>query len=180
VSSILTYGTIYASNSNACEDAPKRKRRTFRKPRERTEKQLHDSSVQNPCNDNQRSTGKVYFIQSHTSGFIKIGYTTNLIAQFKSLQNSSADFLVMLLHGDGTRALEGELHTRFAHLRVQGEWFRPGDDLLAGIADVRAAMGPDRVLQMDHWAGLELYLWQIQKMKVPPGRFYDGFEAEYD
>jgi hypothetical protein len=39
---------------------------------------------------------------------------------------------------------EAELHQRFRHLHVRGEWFRPGPDLLAFIGQVKRgpATGP--------------------------------------
>ena len=40
----------------------------------------------------------------------------------------------------GTRLNERQCHTAFAHLREQGEWFRPEADLLAFIADLNLAV----------------------------------------
>ena len=76
--------------------------------------------------------GEVYFI-----GFrdrIKIGFSTDVHAR---LQRVAHDRVLAVI--PGTMATEKALHHRFAHLRVSGEWFEPGDDLMAYIAEVRAA-----------------------------------------
>jgi hypothetical protein len=73
-----------------------------------------------------------YFIRQGTDGPIKIGKTTDLGHRFNRLQVGSAVKLNVLrvLLGDHERAL----HERFAHLRMHGEWFEPGTDLVEFIA----------------------------------------------
>lgn len=73
--------------------------------------------------------GRVYFIKS--GDLVKIGYTTNVDRRLRGLQTGSPHKLEILLTHPGSRRDEQLCHEQFAHLRVQGEWFRYSDDLLA-------------------------------------------------
>lgn len=77
----------------------------------------------------------IYFIRAGQDGLIKIGCAINPEKRRKELQTGSSAPLSLLNSWEGGRKLEGRIHQRFAHLRADGEWFRPGDDLLAFIAD---------------------------------------------
>ena len=74
----------------------------------------------------------VYFIQGETSKFIKIGHAGNAKNRLKGFQTGSSEELALLRSIPGGKALETELHQRFAHLRIRkrNEWFRPGKELL--------------------------------------------------
>lgn len=83
----------------------------------------------------------VYFIQQGESGSIKIGYSKNPAQRLATLQTGHSEPLHMRAMAPGSMAQERALHDRFAHLRVSGEWFRPGEDLVAYmrlVADRRA------------------------------------------
>lgn len=75
----------------------------------------------------------VYFVQQGDSGAIKIGCSKDPTKRLATLQCGHSEHLRMLTCAPGTQQQERALHDRFAHLRVSGEWFRPGDDLLAYI-----------------------------------------------
>jgi hypothetical protein len=83
----------------------------------------------------------VYFVQSaKASAAVKIGYTTNLPNRLVGLkQTYNCGELETLLVLPGTRELEQHLHAMFAHLRIDGEWFHPGEDLLTFIREQKAA-----------------------------------------
>lgn len=83
----------------------------------------------------------VYFVQSQkASAAVKIGYTTNLPHRLISLkQTYNCGELETLLVLPGTRELEQHLHAMFAHLRIEGEWFHPGEDLLTFVREQKAA-----------------------------------------
>jgi hypothetical protein len=72
-----------------------------------------------------------YLVQGEHGGPIKIGLsnTTGLGSRVAALQTGYPYRLkvVRLLQGN----LEAELHSQFAHLRMNGEWFEPGEELLA-------------------------------------------------
>lgn len=72
---------------------------------------------------------RVYFVER--DGFVKIGVTTNLEKRLQSLARGGALMpagmtigpITVLATMRGTRANEAYLHKRFAHLRIEGEWF---------------------------------------------------------
>lgn len=76
----------------------------------------------------------VYLLQADKGGPIKIGFTKNPIRRFASIQVHNHVSLALLAVLDGDRSLEKSLHAKFAGLRLRGEWFEPGLDLLAFIA----------------------------------------------
>jgi hypothetical protein len=78
----------------------------------------------------------VYFIAQGEGGPIKIGYTTKKATwRLSELQVASPQPLVLLAVIQGDREVEVELHTRFADLRIRGEWFERGDALMDFIED---------------------------------------------
>jgi hypothetical protein len=69
----------------------------------------------------------VYFILDNDTGLIKIGQSRNPQGRLTDLKEGHKNLVIL-----GTiRAplLEKELHARFAHLRVHGEWFKPDNEL---------------------------------------------------
>lgn len=74
--------------------------------------------------------GRVYFVQAGDGGNIKIGVSGNPETRVAGLQTGSDEPLRILATIPGGRAVEKELHRRFAALRVKGEWFRPEQELL--------------------------------------------------
>ena len=83
--------------------------------------------------ETEPAPGYVYFLRFRDR--IKIGFTSNTLARFQAIPH---DEVIGFL--PGTRLNERQCHTAFAHLREQGEWFRPEDDLLAFIADLNLAV----------------------------------------
>jgi DNA-binding XRE family transcriptional regulator len=75
----------------------------------------------------------IYFIKS-ARGRIKIGTTIRLKQRLKELETGHGEPLEVLAVADGSTEAERYLHRRFAHLRVMGEWFESGEDLMALIA----------------------------------------------
>lgn len=67
--------------------------------------------------------GTVYFV-ADCSGRVKIGVTGRDVAErVNALQEGNADPLTLLATMSGGWPLEAELHARFAHYRLRGEWF---------------------------------------------------------
>lgn len=84
----------------------------------------------------------VYFIQAGEGGPIKIGFTTGSpAARLASLQTGNPYPLKLIAAVRGAVEVETELHGRFGHLRMVGEWFRPAADLTAFIAGVQWSAG---------------------------------------
>lgn len=69
-----------------------------------------------------KNTRGVYVI---TDGeYVKIGRTTSLRNRLKDLQVANARPLTLLAFIKGYQDTEQELHYRFGHARVRGEWFK--------------------------------------------------------
>lgn len=85
--------------------------------------------------NSQPDASTVYFLHCTRLGpymdLIKIG-TTDKPAQRRHQIGGR-----LLLLEDGGRRREGQLHAKFWHLWVVGEWYRPGVDLLGYIEERR-------------------------------------------
>lgn len=76
----------------------------------------------------RKDTGSVvYFVRSGEA--LKIGLTSDLPQRLQTLQNASATRLVLLLTLPGDIKVERHYHSKFAHLRLEGEWFRAAEEL---------------------------------------------------
>ncbi len=73
--------------------------------------------------------GYVYFIRAGSEGGIKIGFSTQPPRRLASLQTSNHEELKLIGSFRGTTADERELHQRFCHLKIRGEWFEPAEEL---------------------------------------------------
>lgn len=71
---------------------------------------------------------KVYFIQCDKA--VKIGVSTNPKQRFGELQVGSPYELILLGVINGTKETEQELHAKFDHLHLRGEWFKAHHELL--------------------------------------------------
>lgn len=82
----------------------------------------------------------VYVVEARGSGLVKIGFATNISHRLQQLRTSSAASLDLLCQIPGGRALEKELHQRFAAHRSHGEWFRFAPEIQAFVAEQRSAV----------------------------------------
>ena len=72
--------------------------------------------------------GLVYFIRFGDR--VKIGFSTNTKRRLQSLPHDE-----MLAFMPGTFATEKQMHNAFRYLRIKGEWFSMGQDLLDFIEE---------------------------------------------
>lgn len=79
----------------------------------------------------------VYFAQRRRNGLIKIGWSRSVTGRLRAMKAK------ILGAVSGDRSTEKGLHKRFDHLRVRGEWFKPGDDLLTFIRSRAQEHKPD-------------------------------------
>lgn len=72
--------------------------------------------------------GSVYILESEDKTLLKIGYSTRLFMRLKQLaKHVFAEFhagVRIIGFFPGTRAVESELHRRFAEYRVHGDWYK--------------------------------------------------------
>ena len=78
----------------------------------------------------------VYFLQSQTLGLVKIGSANNVARRLDQLRTACPDELRLIAVINGDVEAERQLHKKFARLRVRGEWFHPGEDLMRYIDSV--------------------------------------------
>jgi hypothetical protein len=86
--------------------------------------------------------GFVYFIRADDLGFVKIGYTCKPSDRLSKLQIASPHELRMIGHIRASMVEEGRWHSRFAHLRVRGEWFRLTTELEEAISAALNTQSP--------------------------------------
>lgn len=77
----------------------------------------------------------VYFIQEVYNGFIKVGHSRRPTERLAACQTGNPRELHLIGMMPGGRGLERTLHQRFREHHMQGEWFAPGDDLVAFIRE---------------------------------------------
>lgn len=81
----------------------------------------------------------IYYLQhAAKDGLIKIGVAQNVRHRVRAIQHMCPVQLRVLAVEpcEGTRDEEWEIHQRFAPYRRHGEWFYPGQELLAHIREV--------------------------------------------
>lgn len=67
----------------------------------------------------------VYLIYCSYTNLVKIGYAKNPERRLKQLQTGSAYPLIILKTiPNATKRLEKELHFKFRHYKLEGEWFK--------------------------------------------------------
>lgn len=87
--------------------------------------------------------GNIYFISCDRPLFpIKIGFAIDIRVRMRALQGAMPWPLMLLGSMEGDTDKERELHQQFGRLRMQGEWFARGHELLEYINQVIAASAP--------------------------------------
>lgn len=75
----------------------------------------------------------VYYVQRHSDSLVKIGTSGHFRQRMLQLHKRFGDISVLRLEW-GTYHEERRAHVRFEAHRVEGEWFRPADELMSYIA----------------------------------------------
>lgn len=75
----------------------------------------------------------IYFIQAGEDGAIKIGLTSNILTRIISFRTHQEKALFIRRLVPGNLMREREIAQKFDHLRIRGEWFSPGPDLVEYI-----------------------------------------------
>ena len=73
----------------------------------------------------------IYFIQAGENGPIKIGRSNDVEKRLKQLQTASAEKLKILwvYDADNDKETEIELHEELKSERINGEWFKPSEQV---------------------------------------------------
>ncbi len=93
--------------------------------------------------------GNVYFLQGVETSRIKIGRSGTPSTRIATLRTASSEplRLIITVFTQDMYVLEADWHQRFEHLRLHGEWFAGGADLLDAIedlcSDARISVEPD-------------------------------------
>lgn len=111
----------------------------------------------------------IYFAQSGDA--VKIGRAVDPCQRVRDLQTAHAGELVLLAAVAGHQSLEGAIHTRFAHLRTRGEWFRLDENLVAFIDLVQRGANPVELLFEDPRVILG---WHRQQRPAVPEPLHDA------
>jgi hypothetical protein len=108
-------------------------------------------------NENLPKSDFIYFIQSGTSGPVKIGLSKTPVQRVSKLQTGNPRELILRHVIPGDRGVESELHDRFKPARIRGEWFGRAYlsvilTFAAGLADemVQAYDGSGNVPRLTH------------------------------
>lgn len=91
--------------------------------------------------------GHIYFVTDGRA--IKIGLARNLAKRMAGIQ--SATYLRLFLIGSVFLPIAHEklFHSRFHHLKIRGEWFRIGRDLLQFIDTIPGFVEGDDLADLD-------------------------------
>ena len=95
------------------------------------ELELKQSLPTPPVFDATSNSG-VYFIQGEITRRIKIGFSDQVDKRIKALETSEPLRLLHVMPNVSTD-MERDLHKKFAHLRVIGEWFDGEQELIGYI-----------------------------------------------
>lgn len=79
----------------------------------------------------KRKLEYVYFLK--TGSFVKIGFSKNPVYRSGEMATAFSQDIDWLLAFRGSRAIEKQLHVRFAAYHQKGEWFRFGEPLERAI-----------------------------------------------
>lgn len=79
-----------------------------------------------------------YYIRARGMGDIKIGKSNHLRSRFLALFTGASRGLDLVACYPSSKYHEAELKEEFASLRLTGEWFRPGNELLTHLSLIGA------------------------------------------
>lgn len=79
----------------------------------------------------------VYFIYNSFTNRVKIGTSIDEYERVSTLENQSGVKLELLKTIKGSYTKENEIHKKFKHLRIKGEWFEYTDELKKYIKSLK-------------------------------------------
>lgn len=88
----------------------------------------------------------IYFIRRERDNAIKIGCTSKLDRRITALKSQHGE-ITLLGWCPGDYGTEQDLHLRFSHLNIEGEFFSPGSGLLHYINTMTCSKNPRKLEQ---------------------------------
>lgn len=77
------------------------------------------------------------YLAEREDGLVKIGWSSDVMRRMHELRKTFRSSVQLLACFPADKPTELALHARFAHLSEGGEWYRPGEDLLAFVESMR-------------------------------------------
>lgn len=87
--------------------------------------------------------GYVYFLQDKSTGYIKIGFSTQLEKRIKALGTGLPEKPELLARIKAYAHEEARYHTMFCGDRIRGEWFKPSVRIMNYIKDLHDSTNMD-------------------------------------
>lgn len=79
----------------------------------------------------------IYFAQAG-AGAVKIGWTSQPRRRYARMQGDNAQHVRILASVPGSSKLAEQVRQRFKALRIRGQWFHPGPELLQFAEDAES------------------------------------------
>lgn len=95
--------------------------------------------------------GWIYFVQSVDGGPVKIGFSRDPWARFRTLQVGFPVELRLLAIQEANPSQERDLHHRLAGYRERGEWFWPRGEVLLLMAFLFDRLPADLIVEPGAW-----------------------------
>jgi len=109
----------------------------------------------------------VYFAQHRPGELIKIGHSISVRARLAELGIRN-----LLGSISGNKTVEKQIHKKFSHLRVHGEWFEPADELLEFIRVEAQSHTPDVTpVERCHSIRIPMYDFEVAAAKSVAKKF---------
>ena len=84
---------------------------------------LSEESLKSLMKPVKRNLGFIYVIKCNRTNLYKIGRTINISARFKQLKTANPDISLIAHYEVRDTSIEDDLHFKFHHKRIDGEWF---------------------------------------------------------
>ena len=101
-----------------------------------------------------QKSDRVYLIQAEDSKSLKIGVSWNPARRLATLRVASRESLRMVAEISGGVDTERQLHKKFDHLRLSGEWFSFSDEIINEFTNLANSREPSRDVARESSRGI--------------------------
>ena len=99
-----------------------------------------------------RRDGATYLLRAGQTNRVKIGYTKTLSTRRVVLQTGNPDPLILVALIAGPRLGERACHWQYAGHRLQGEWYKDCESILADLS-LMSGLEKDNLVSTAAWRG---------------------------